>query len=163
MKCVYCGCMDSRVIDSRINEDGTSIRRRRECVACGKRFTTYETIETTPIMVIKKSGCRQVFSPAKLKNGILKACDKRPVSMQQIDKLVSDIEKKLANGLEQEVTSDYIGDLVMDGLKEIDDVAYVRFAAVHRQFKDINSWLGEINEILKNKNSRKDDNGGNQQ
>ena len=130
-------------------------RRRRECVACGKRFTTYETIETTPIMVVKKSGCRQIFSPAKLKNGIIKACDKRPVSMQQIDKLVSDIEKKLANGLEQEVTSDHIGDLVMDGLKEIDDVAYVRFAAVHRQFKDINSWLGEINEILKSKNAEK--------
>ena len=134
--------MDSKVIDSRLNEDGTSIRRRRECVA--------------PIMVIKKSGCRQIFSPAKLKNGIIKACDKRPVSMQQIDKLVSDIEKKLANGLEQEVTSDYIGDLVMDGLKEIDDVAYVRFAAVHRQFKDINSWLGEINEILKSKNGKSD-------
>ena len=155
MKCVYCGCMDSKVIDSRLNEDGTSIRRRRECVACGKRFTTYETIETTPIMVVKKSGCRQIFSPAKLKNGIIKACDKRPVSMQQIDKLVSDIEKKLANGLEQEVTSDHIGDLVMDGLKEIDDVAYARFAAVHRQFKDINSWLGEINEILKSKNAEK--------
>ena len=157
MKCVYCGCMDSKVIDSRLNADGTSIRRRRECGACGKRFTTYVTIQTAPIMFLKHSGSNQAVLPSKLKNGILKAGDKRPVSMQQIDKLVSDIEKKLANGLEQEVTSDYIGDLVMDGLKEIDDVAYVRFAAVHRQFKDINSWLGEINEILKNKNGNKDD------
>ena len=123
MKCIYCGCMDSKVIDSRVNEDGTSIRRRRECMNCGKRFTTYETIETAPIMVIKKSGCRQIFSPQKLKNGIVKACDKRPL----------------------------IGDLVMEGLKDIDDVAYVRFAAVHRQFKDINSWLSEINEIVKHK------------
>ena len=151
MKCIFCGCTDSKVVDSRVNEDGTSIRRRRECVRCGKRFTTYETIETSPIMVIKKSGCRQIFSPQKLKNGILKACDKRPVSMQQIDKLVADIEKFLANQLEQEVTSTQIGDLVMEGLKDIDDVAYVRFAAVHRQFKDINSWLSEINEIVKHK------------
>ena len=151
MKCIFCGCTDSKVVDSRVNEDGTSIRRRRECVRCGKRFTTYETIETSPIMVIKKSGCRQIFSPQKLKNGILKACDKRPVSMQQIDKLVADIEKSLANQLEQEVTATQIGDLVMEGLKDIDDVAYVRFAAVHRQFKDINSWLSEINEIVKHK------------
>ena len=151
MKCIFCGCTDSKVVDSRVNEDGTSIRRGRECVRCGKRFTTYETIETSPIMVIKKSGCRQIFSPQKLKNGILKACDKRPVSMQQIDKLVADIEKSLANQLEQEVTSTQIGDLVMEGLKDIDDVAYVRFAAVHRQFKDINSWLSEINEIVKHK------------
>ena len=151
MKCIFCGCTDSKVVDSRVNEDGTSIRRRRECVRCGKRFTTYETIETSPIKKKKKSGCRQIFSPQKLKNGILKACDKRPVSMQQIDKLVADIEKSLANQLEQEVTSTQIGDLVMEGLKDIDDVAYVRFASVYRSFKDINTFMEELTKLLKQK------------
>ena len=154
MKCIYCGCMDSKVIDSRVNEDGTSIRRRRECIACGKRFTTYETVEFTPVMVVKKSGGRQAFSAQKVKQGIIKACEKRPVAMQQIDNLVADIEKRVANHLDQEITSDEIGEMVMDGLKEIDDVAYVRFAAVHRQFKDINSWLDEINEVLKKKQGK---------
>lgn len=154
MKCMNCGCIDSKVIDSRLNDEGTSIRRRRECINCGKRFTTYETIETTPIMVIKKSGCRQVFSKEKLKQGILKACEKRPVPMQKIDQLTDDIEHKIANRLDQEITSAKIGEYVMEGLKEIDDVAYVRFAAIYRQFKDINSWLNEINEIVK---SRKDE------
>ncbi len=154
MKCIYCGCMDSKVIDSRVNEDGTSIRRRRECIACGKRFTTYETVEFTPVMVVKKSGGRQAFSAQKVKQGIIKACEKRPVAMQQIDNLVADIEKRVANHLDQEITSDEIGEMVMDGLKEIDDVAYVRFAAVHRQFKDINSWLDEINEVLKKKQNK---------
>ena len=154
MKCIYCGCMDSKVIDSRVNEDGTSIRRRRECIGCGKRFTTYETVEFTPVMVVKKSGGRQAFSAQKVKQGIIKACEKRPVAMQQIDNLVADIEKRVANHLDQEITSDEIGEMVMDGLKEIDDVAYVRFAAVHRQFKDINSWLDEINEVLKKKQNK---------
>ena len=154
MKCIYCGCMDSKVIDSRVNEDGTSIRRRRECTACGKRFTTYETVEFAPVMVVKKNGSRQAFSAQKVKQGILKACEKRPVAMQRIDNLVSDIEKRVANHLDQEITSDEIGNMVMDGLKEIDDVAYVRFAAVHRQFKDINSWLDEINEIVKKKSHK---------
>ena len=154
MKCIYCGCMDSKVIDSRVNEDGTSIRRRRECIACGKRFTTYETVEFTPVMVVKKSGGRQAFSAQKVKQGIIKACEKRPVAMQQIDNLVADIEKRVANHLDQEITSDEIGEMVMDGLKEIDDVAYVRFAAVHRQFKDINSCLDEINEVLKKKQNK---------
>ena len=154
MKCIYCGCMDSKVIDSRVNEDGTSIRRRRECTACGKRFTTYETVEFAPVMVVKKNGCRQAFSAQKVKQGILKACEKRPVAMQRIDNLVSDIETRVANHLDQEITSDEIGNMVMDGLKEIDDVAYVRFAAVHRQFKDINSWLDEINEIVKKKSHK---------
>lgn len=154
MKCIYCGCMDSKVIDSRVNEDGTSIRRRRECTACGRRFTTYETVEFTPVMVVKKSACRQAFSAQKVKQGIMKACEKRPVAMQQIDNLVADIEKRVANHLDQEITSDEIGEMVMDGLKEIDDVAYVRFAAVHRQFKDINSWLDEINEVLKKKQGK---------
>lgn len=154
MKCMNCGCMDSKVVDSRLNEDGTSIRRRRECTNCGKRFTTYETIETTPVMVVKKSGGRQVFSKEKLRQGIVKACEKRPVAMSDIDKLVDEIERKVANQLDQEITSSKIGEYVMEGLKKIDDVAYVRFAAVYREFKDINSWLSEINQIVR---SRKDE------
>ena len=153
MKCIYCGCIDSKVIDSRLNDDGTSIRRRRECINCGKRYTTYETIELTPVMVIKKNGCRQTFSVQKVKQGIVKACEKRPVSMQQIDELAADIEKRVANHLDQEVTSSEIGEMIMDGLKAIDEVAYVRFAAVHRQFKDINSWLSEINYLVSKKKS----------
>lgn len=151
MRCINCNCIESKVIDSRLNEDGTSIRRRRECINCGKRFTTYETIEMTPVYVIKKSGNRQAFSASKLKAGILKACEKRPVPIAKIDELVHNIERKVANSLDQEVTSNYIGDLVMEGLKDIDDVAYVRFAAVHRQFKDISTWLSEIETILKDK------------
>ncbi len=155
MKCPSCGSLDSKVIDSRLTDEGSSIRRRRECTKCAKRFTTYETIEMTPIMVIKKSGNRQTFSPQKLKNGILKACEKRPVPMYKIDKLIEDIEKHIANQLDAEVTSKLIGDLVMEGLKDIDDVAYVRFAAVHRQFKDISTWLSEIEEVLKDKGNNK--------
>ena len=148
MKCMYCGCLDSKVIDSRLNDEGTSIRRRRECTNCGKRYTTYETIELTPVMVVKRNGCRQTFSIQKVKQGIVKACEKRPVSMQQIDELAADIEKRVANHLVQEIKSSEIGEMIMDGLKKIDDVAYVRFAAVHRQFKDINSWLSEINDLV---------------
>ncbi|MDY4593022.1 MAG: transcriptional regulator NrdR [Eubacteriales bacterium] len=151
MKCIYCGCLDDKVIDSRVSDDGTSIRRRRECLGCGKRYTTYETVETTPIMVVKKSGCRQQFSTAKVKQGIVKACEKRPVSMSDIDKLVNDIEMKIHNNFDGEVTTSQIGEYVMEGLKELDDVAYVRFAAIYRQFKDINSWLSEIQEVLKTK------------
>ena len=154
MKCNKCGCMDSKVIDSRMSEDGTSIRRRRECLGCGRRFTTYEVIESTPVLVVKSDGARQPFDPDKIRRGVIKACEKRPVAMQQIDNLVADIEKRVANHLDQEITSDEIGEMVMDGLKEIDDVAYVRFAAVHRQFKDINSWLDEINEVLKKKQNK---------
>jgi len=155
MKCNYCGCIDSKVVDSRQNEECTSIRRRRECMSCGKRFTTYETIETAPVMVVKKSGARQQFSAAKLKAGILRACEKRPVPMFQVDKLVEDIERKIQNNLNEEVTSAQIGEYVMEGLKKIDEVAYVRFAAVYREFKDIESWLSEINTILKDKNNEK--------
>ena len=151
MKCIYCGCLDDKVIDSRVSDDGTSIRRRRECLGCGKRYTTYETVETTPIMVVKKSGCRQQFTTAKVKQGIVKACEKRPVSMSDIDKLVNDIEMKIHNNFDGEVTTSQIGEYVMEGLKELDDVAYVRFAAIYRQFKDINSWLSEIQEVLKTK------------
>lgn len=152
MKCMFCGCMDSKVIDSRLNEEGTSIRRRRECEQCGKRFTTYETVETTPILVVKKTGTRQTFDPLKIKSGIIKACEKRPVPMYKIEKLVSDIEKHIYNTLEQEISSKDIGELVMQGLKDLDEVAYVRFASVHRQFKDINTLLSEIESLVKTKN-----------
>lgn len=153
MKCIYCGCMDSKVVDSRQNEEGTSIRRRRECESCGKRFTTYETIEYTPVLVVKKDGSRQAFDIAKVKIGIMKACEKRPISMTAIDKMVTEIQRKVLNSLEQEVSSSYIGDLVMEQLREIDDVAYVRYASVHRQFKDINTLLNEIEELVKLKDN----------
>lgn len=154
MKCMFCGFMDSKVIDSRLNEDGTAIRRRRECISCGRRFTTYETIETTPLYVIKKSGSRQVFDISKVKSGILKACEKRPVPVFKIDKAVSDIEKSVYNLGEQEIKSKVIGELVMNAIKELDDVAYVRFASVHRQFKDIDTFLAEIKEIIKEKDNK---------
>lgn len=149
MKCMYCGCLESKVIDSRLNEDGTSIRRRRECVNCGKRFTTYETIETTPILVIKRNGTRQTFDVNKIKSGIIRACEKRPVPMVEIEKIVSDIEKHIHNSLEQEISSQQIGELVMEKLKNLDEVAYVRFASVYRQFKDINTFLSEIQDMMK--------------
>ena len=159
MKCQFCGCTNSKVIDSRQNEDGTQIRRRRECEACGRRFATYETIENTPVMVVKKDGTRQQFDPSKVKIGIMKACEKRPISMNDIDKLVQDIQRDVINSLEPEVTSDFIGDLVMEGLKKLDDVAYVRYASVHRQFKDINTLLEEIESLVSLKESlTKDDN-----
>jgi len=149
MKCMYCGCLDSKVIDSRSAEDGTIIRRRRECTNCGKRFTTYETVENTPIFVIKTSGARQVFDPNKLKNGIIKACEKRPVSATVIDKLVDDIQKKIYNSLAQEVTSKQLGELVCEGLKQIDEVAYVRFASVYRSFTDTTSFIKELEKMVK--------------
>ena len=154
MKCIYCGCIDSKVVDSRQNEDGTSIRRRRECVDCGKRFTTYETVESTPILVVKKDGSRQMFDINKVKICIMKACEKRPISMTNIDKLVGDIQRTVLNSLDQEVPSTYIGDLVMEGLKGIDEVAYVRYASVHRQFRDINTLLDEIEGLVKLKAER---------
>ncbi|MBO5776943.1 MAG: transcriptional repressor NrdR [Clostridia bacterium] len=153
MKCIYCGCLDSKVVDSRQNEEGTSIRRRRECIGCGKRFTTYETIENTPVLVVKKDGSRQIFDINKVKLGIMKSCEKRPISMSAIDKLLTDIQRKILNSLEQEVSSTQIGELVMEGLKDVDDVAYVRYASVHRQFKDINTLLNEIEELVKLKDS----------
>lgn len=155
MKCIYCGSLDSKVVDSRQNEDGTSIRRRRECVSCGKRFTTYETVESTPILVIKKDGSRQTFDINKVRSGIMKACEKRPISMNSIDRLVGDIQRKIFNSLDQEISSSYIGDLVMEGLKSIDEVAYVRYASVHRQFKDINTLLDEIENLVKLKDTLK--------
>ena len=130
MKCMYCGCEDSKVIDSRSTDDGKSIRRRRECTNCGRRFTTFETIESVPFLVVKKDGTRQSYDREKLKKGIIRACEKRPISMAQIDSAVDRIEKTLYNSLEQEVTSLKIGELVMQELKDIDEVAYIRFAAV---------------------------------
>lgn len=148
MKCMFCGCEDSKVIDSRSTDDGKSIRRRRECVACGRRFTTFETIETVPFLVIKRDGTRQLYEREKLKNGIIRACEKRPISMQQIDQVVDNIEKSLYNSLEQEVHSQKIGDLVMAELKVVDEVAYIRFAAVYRQFKDSATFIEEMRKIF---------------
>ena len=151
MKCMYCGCLESKVVDSRAAEDGSTIRRRRECMACGRRFTTYETVETTPILVIKAAGTREAFDENKIKNGIIKACEKRPVPMYRIDKLVEDVKKQIYNSLDQEVTSKQIGEMVMNGLKKVDEVAYVRFASVYRSFKDISTFMKELEKMIKNK------------
>ncbi|MBR3815789.1 MAG: transcriptional regulator NrdR [Clostridia bacterium] len=148
MKCPFCSYEESKVIDSRPTDEGEKIRRRRECISCGKRFTTYEIIESVPIIVVKKDKSRQAFDRVKLFNGMLRACEKRPVSIEQIDKVVSDIESELQNSLDREVTSVRIGELVMDKLKELDEVAYVRFASVYRQFKDINTFMDELHKLL---------------
>ena len=145
---MYCGCEDSKVIDSRSTDDAKSIRRRRECIKCGKRFTTFETVEVIPFLVIKRDGTRQLYDRTKLKNGILRSCEKRPISMAQIDAVVDSIEKSLFNSLEQEVTSQKIGDLVMEQLKQLDEVAYIRFAAVYRQFKDSATFFAEMQKIF---------------
>ena len=147
MKCIYCGFNDSKVLDSRETDDGNSIRRRRECLGCGKRFTTYETVETTPILVIKSNGTRQPFNLEKIKTGMIKACEKRPVSMQKIDEMASNIEKRIYNNLDQEISSKQIGEMVMDELKAVDDVAYVRFASVYRQFKDVGTFIEFLKKI----------------
>ena len=149
MKCMYCGHLESKVLDSRSSVDGASIRRRRECLRCAKRFTTYEIVESTPVMVVKSDGARQVFDPSKIKRGIVKACEKRPIAMSVIDTLVQDISKQVYNCLEQEVSSAKVGELVMDGLKGLDEIAYVRFASVYRQFKDINTFTEFIKELEK--------------
>lgn len=151
MKCMFCGCEDSKVIDSRSADEGRTIRRRRECIQCGKRFTTYETIEDTPVLVVKSSGNRQTYDSQKIKNGIIKACEKRPVSMEKIDKLVDNITKKIYNSMEQEVSSKQIGEMVMEGLKELDEVAYVRYASVYRSFTDIDSFMKELQKMMQNK------------
>ena len=152
---MYCGCEDSKVIDSRSTDDGRSIRRRRECVNCGKRFTTFETIEIAPILIVKRDGTRQQYDRNKLKSGILRSCEKRPISMAQIDDIVARIEKSLYNSLEEEVTSKKIGDLVMEELKQIDDVAYIRFAAVYRQFKDSQTFFDEMKKMFETKEGKK--------
>ena len=148
MKCPFCGYEESKVIDSRPTDEGEKIRRRRECIACQKRFTTYEIIESVPIVVVKKDKSRQAFDRVKLFNGMLRACEKRPVSIEQIDRIVTEIEAELQNSLDREVTSVHIGELVMDKLKGLDEVAYVRFASVYRQFKDINTFMDELTKLL---------------
>jgi len=148
MKCPFCGYEESKVIDSRPTDEGEKIRRRRECIACQKRFSTYEIIESVPIVVVKKDKSRQAFDRVKLFNGMLRACEKRPVSIEQIDKIVSEIEAELQNSLDREVTSIHIGELAMDKLKALDEVAYVRFASVYRQFKDINTFMDELAKLL---------------
>ncbi len=151
MKCPYCDTQDSKVLDSRPTEEGASIRRRRECLACKRRFTTYEKIEGVPIMVIKKDKGREPFDREKLLRGIVKACEKRPVSVEIMENMVSTIENIIQNSLDREITSTRIGDLVMDQLKGIDEVAYVRFASVYRQFKDINTFMQELRKLLTEK------------
>ena len=151
MKCPFCGFEESKVIDSRPTDEGERIRRRRECTKCGKRFTTYEVIENVPIIVVKKDKSRESFDRTKLFNGILRACEKRPVSIDTIDSLVDGIEDSLQNSLDREVTSVHIGEMVMDKLKGIDEVAYVRFASVYRQFRDINTFMDELAKLLSEK------------
>ncbi len=148
MKCPFCGYEESKVIDSRPTDEGERIRRRRECLQCAKRFTTYEMIESLPIIVIKKDGSRESFDRQKLLTGMLRACEKRPVSIEMLDHAISDIETVIQNSLDREVSSDKIGELVMEKLKGIDEVAYVRFASVYRQFKDINTFMSELNKLL---------------
>ena len=151
MRCIFCGYEDSKVIDSRSADEGRTIRRRRECSSCGKRFTTYETIEDTPVLVIKTNGARQAFDPQKIKNGIIKSCEKRPVSITAIDEIVSVVTKQVYNSMEAEISSKYIGELVMEELKKHDEVAYVRYASVYRSFKDISSFLEELQNMMENK------------
>jgi len=148
MKCCFCGYPESKVIDSRPTDEGASIRRRRECLSCGKRFTTYETIENMPIMVVKKDKTRETYDRTKLLRGVMKSCEKRPIPVKEIEALVDDIESQLGGRLDREVTSSEIGELVMERLKALDEVAYVRFASVYRQFRDINTFKEELNKLL---------------
>ena len=151
MKCPYCGYQESKVVDSCHSDDNTSIRRRRECLFCQKRFTTYETVESLPIVVVKKDNSREPFDRNKILRGMVRACEKRPVSMADLETAVSEIEQVIQNSLEREIPSQKIGELVMERLKPLDEVAYVRFASVYRQFKDINSFMHELNKILEEK------------
>ena len=151
MKCPYCSFEESKVIDSRPTDEGERIRRRRECLNCQIRFTTYEIIESLPIIVIKKDKSREVFNRDKLLNGLLRACEKRPVSLEKLENVIDEIEAVLQNSLDREVSSDKIGELVMDKLKDVDEVAYVRFASVYRQFKDIGTFMNELNKLLNTK------------
>ena len=148
MKCPFCYVPESKVIDSRPSDNGSSIRRRRECVSCGKKFTTYEKVEDVTLRVIKKDGSRQTFDRTKIINGIMRACEKRPVSMEQIEAIVNDIEAQGQNKLNKEISTMQIGEMVMENLKVIDDVAYVRFASVYRQFKDLNSFVNELQQLI---------------
>lgn len=151
MKCPFCAHPESKVVDSRPADEGSSIRRRRECLACHKRFTTYETMESLPLMVVKKDGSRQSFDRNKVMNGLIRACEKRPVSFSTMEEIVNEIEQTLQNEMEREVSSAEIGELVMERLKKVDEVSYVRFASVYRQFKDINTFMRELNKLLEDK------------
>lgn len=148
MKCQFCNCTESKVIDSRPTDDGNSIRRRRECIGCGRRFTTYEKIELTPLVVVKRDGRREAYDPLKLKNGIIHACDKLPVSVHEIDELCTRVEQKIYAGMDGEIASQKIGDMVMNELKELNDVAYVRFAAVYRKFTDLGTFMEELQKLV---------------
>lgn len=148
MKCPYCSFIESKVIDSRPTDENERIRRRRECLSCGKRFTTYEAVEDVPIIVVKKDCSREVFDRGKLTRGLLRACEKRPVSAEQLEQMVDRIETHLQNSLEREVSSTVIGELAMNELRKVDEVAYVRFASVYRQFRDINTFMDELNKLL---------------
>ena len=151
MKCPYCGYKESKVVDSRPAEEGSSIRRRRECLSCAKRFTTYETVESLPMVVIKKDGSRQSFDKRKVLNGMIRACEKRPVPVEVREQKADEIEQTLQHSLEREGSTEYIGELVMDKLRAVDEVAYVRFASVYRQFKDIDTFMKELNKLLESK------------
>lgn len=148
MKCPFCGYSESKVIDSRPAEEGATIRRRRECLACQKRFTTYEIMERLPLVVVKRDGSRQTFDKIKLMNGMLRACEKRPVSLQALEQISGEIEQELQNSLEREVTTAGIGEMVMARLKDVDEVAYVRFASVYRQFKDVKTFFDELTKLI---------------
>ncbi|MCC8064679.1 MAG: transcriptional regulator NrdR [Clostridiales bacterium] len=148
MKCPYCGMQDSKVLDSRPADDRDSIRRRRECLSCGKRFTTYEMVERLPMIVIKKDGKRQEFDREKVLRGMIRACEKRPVQMEELEKIADEIEQELASTLDREIQTERIGELVMEKLRKVDEVSYVRFASVYRQFKDINTFMAELNKLL---------------
>lgn len=151
MNCPFCNTYDTKVLDTRPADEGRSIRRRRECNSCQKRFTTYEKLESIPLVVVKKDGRRDIFDPDKILRGLIKACEKRPVGIEELEKLVADIERSLSNNLDKEITTTIIGEEVMKRLKDLDEVAYVRFASVYREFKDVNTFLKEIEElILKN-------------
>jgi len=151
MKCPFCGYGDSKVVDSRSTDDDVSIRRRRECLSCGKRYTTYEKVEDIPILVIKRNMNREYFDRNKIIGGLLKACQKRPVSRGQIENIADEVEKKITNEMQTEVKSEHIGELIMEQLKKIDEVSYVRFASVYRQFKDVNTFLEEIKNLMSDK------------
>ena len=151
MKCPFCANLESKVVDSRPADEGASIRRRRECLSCGKRFTTYETVESLPLVVVKKDGSRQSFDRSKVLRGIQRSCEKRPVPVADMERMAMEIEQELQNALEREVSTEVIGEKVMEKLKKADEVAYVRFASVYRQFKDINTFMSELNKLLSEK------------
>ena len=155
MKCPYCSYEESKVIDSRPTDEGERIRRRRECLKCGKRFTTYERIDTIPMTVIKSNGTRETFDKNKLISGIMKSCNKRPITANQIKEIADDVENAVMSSMDKEIESKSIGNMVMDRLKDIDEVAYVRFASVYRQFKDINTFMDELNKIMDEKKNEK--------